>query len=110
MGEFYDVKDVLAEMFKEAEVIMAELSAETGEFTFKELLQTVTQRNQLSYIELLQRCTQHPNNASVFNAAHQHIGQKAAHVAAQAGFERGEDGYTEDIFGNSTKNIVYRKS
>ena len=110
MGKYYEVKDVLARMFEDADDLMHELSAGTGEFTFKQLLRTVTQRNQLSYIELLQRCTQHPNNPSPFNAAHQHIGQKAAEVAQKAGFERDEDGYTEDIFGNSTKNIVYRKA
>jgi hypothetical protein len=109
MAKYYEVKDVLAVMFEHADDIMAELSADSGAFTFKRFLQTITQRNQLSYIELLQRCTKHPNNPSPFNAAHQHIGSKTAEVAQKAGFARVEDGYVDDIFGNRTKNIVYRK-
>jgi hypothetical protein len=104
----YEVKDVLADLFDDAEAVMAELSEETGEFTLKQFLQTVTQRKQVAYIELLNRCRAHPT-ASPFNAAHQHFGNRLSHLAQQAGFKRVEDGYTEDIFGNPTKKIVYRR-
>lgn len=99
MAQYYEVKDVLAVMFEHADDLMDELSAESGKFTFKRFLQTVTQRNQSAYIELLQRCTAHPS-ASPFNAAHQHIGTKLSNLATQAGFERFEEGYVEDVFDN----------
>lgn len=104
----YEVKDVLAVLFDDVDQVMADLSRDSGEFTLKRFLQTVTQRKQDAYIELLHRCRAHPS-ASPFNAAHQHFGNHLSHLAQQAGYDRFEEGYTEDIFGNPTRNIVYRR-
>jgi hypothetical protein len=105
----YQVKDVLDNFFDGSEAIMRQLSAKTGEFTSQQFLKHVAQQKQEIYIELLNRCLAHPN-ASPFNAAHQHIGNKLSELAQKAGYH-GPDkqGRTEtDIFGNSTERVVYR--
>ena len=73
MGKYYEVAQYLAKLFSDAETVMQELSADSDEFTFKQFLQTVTQRNQTVYIDMLKECAKHPS-ASPFNATHQHIG------------------------------------
>jgi hypothetical protein len=99
----YTVKDVLDELFKDADHIMQQFG---DKFTLKQFLQTVSQEKQARYIELLYRCK---DDTSPFNAAHRHFGQKLSEVAQKAGYNRIEDGYVEDIFGNRTRNVIYRK-
>ncbi|NLH06409.1 MAG: hypothetical protein GX484_02280 [Chloroflexi bacterium] len=107
----YEVKDVLETMFADSSELMEELSKDSGEFTFKRFLQTCMRRHQVEYIELLQRCTGHPSagHHMPFNIAHQHIGGRLRRVAENEGYQRFEEGYVDDIFGNPTKNIVYRR-
>ena len=75
MVKYYEVAHILKILFKNATAIMRELDGGTNQFTMKQFLQTVTQRNQEAYIDLLQQCRKHPS-ASPFNAAHQHFGKK----------------------------------
>ena len=104
----YEVKDVLVILFENADALMEELSAESGEFTLKQFLHKATRHNQEAYIELLRRCIAHPS-ATPFNAAHQHFGNKLSELAQKSGYKRFKEGTVNDIFGNQTKNIVYRK-
>lgn len=106
----YEVKDVLETLFKDADQVMAALSARTGEFTSQQFLKHVAQQNQAVYIELLNRCLKHPA-ASPFNAAHQHIGGKLSEVAQKAGYiGPDKQGQKEtDIFDNPTEKVVYKR-
>lgn len=98
-------------MFADSRELMEELSKDSGKFTFKQFLQACTRRHQVEYIELLQRCTGHPSAGEEmpFNIAHQHIGARLRRLAENAGYQRAEEGYVKDIFGNPTRNIVYRR-
>ncbi|MBZ0299672.1 MAG: hypothetical protein K8J31_08035 [Anaerolineae bacterium] len=107
----YQVKDVLETLFRDALTVMEVLCKKNnGEFTSQQFLKHVAQQNQGIYIELLNRCLEHPS-ASPFNAAHQHIGNKLSEIAQKAGYDGPHDeGRTEtDIFDNPTGRIVYRK-
>ena len=107
----YVVKDVLDRLFINADQLMAELADKYGgEFTSAQFVKAVAQRNQAIYIELLNRCLAHPE-ASPFNAAHQHIGNRLSSEARKSGFDGPHDeGRTElDIFDNPTGRVVYRR-
>jgi hypothetical protein len=108
----YTVTDVLHTLFANAAALMEELSAANGSFSSQSFLRQLAQRNQYAYIELLQRCTAHPEGKP-FNIAHQHIGKKLSIEALKLGYTRSEDvtGTETDIFGNPTGRVVYtRKS
>lgn len=90
---------------------MAELAKENGgEFTSAQFVKAIAQRNQESYIELLNRCLAYPE-ASPFSAAHQHIGIRLSIEASKAGYDGpSNEGRTEtDIFDNPTRRVVYRQ-
>lgn len=107
----YTVKDVLDQLFMNADQLMTELAAKNGgQFTSPQFVKAVAQRNQEVYIELLNRCLAHPS-ASPFNAAHQHIGHRLSSEARKAGYEGPvNEGRTEtDIFNQPTDRMVYRR-
>lgn len=107
----YTVADVLQTLFANAGALMEELSAADGSFTSQKFLKQLAQRNQYAYIELLQRCTAHPDG-SPFNIAHQHIGKKLSVEAPKFGYTRSEDvTRTEtDIFDNPTGRVIYTRN
>lgn len=106
----YVVKDVLDKLFADAAAVMDKLSASRGSFTSQQFIKHVAQKNQHDYIELLNRCLNHPD-ASPFNAAHQHLGHSLMYAAKRAGYgDPVDEGNTEtDIFDNPTDRIVYRR-
>lgn len=107
----YTVSDVLHTLFADAHALMQDLSKTTGSFTSQQFFKQLAQRNQVAYIELLQRCLGH-EAASPFNAAHQHLGKKLSEEAAKWGYTQSKDPlHSEtDIFGNPTARIVYTRN
>lgn len=100
-----DMTEPLRTLFQNAETIIRELGKE---FTFEQFRKRATQQNQEAYIDLL--VAARGSHEKLFGFAHQQLGARLKQVAESLGYERVEEGYTEDIFGNPTKNVIYRRT
>lgn len=111
----YTVKEFLDILFEDAEEVMQMLSDQNGgEFTSQQFIKHVAQKHQVAYVQLLNRCLEHPEAIPYgipFNIAHQHMGGSLSAVAKRAGYEGPfKEGQTETtIFGDPTDRVVYRK-
>lgn len=98
--------DVLSRIFTNAETIIDELSAESGEFNSQDFLRRVMQDQPEAYIDLLvlQKKARYP-----FKEAHQGIGQMLKRHAQQQGFVEVDIIVEESIFRTRTQATVYRR-
>ena len=102
MSEF-EITQALNKLWESAPEMMASLG---GEFTYRQFLRALMDRQKHAYIDLL-KANYHRDDP--FDAAQQQVGKRLKKMAEEAGYKRSEGGKDESIFGRETLRITYRR-